>query len=93
MEYEHRKSTNSSHFGHGIHFGKSGLVRIKLSDKDLVLIAGIAVAVIIALTTFLVDSNQPQKESMEQAKPTINLSSPLVLINKIGKGIILELAQ
>ncbi len=86
MEDQPRKSLNSLQFGRGTHFGKRGIVRIKLSDKDLVLIAGIVVAVIIALTTFLLDAGLPQKESMQQAKPKINLPSPAVLINKIGKG-------
>ncbi len=68
MEEHPTKSLNSLHFGHGTHFGKRGFVRIKPSDKDLVLIAGIVVAVIIVLTTFLFDSNQPQKESIETSK-------------------------
>lgn len=86
MEDQPGKSLNSLQFGHGTRFGKRGIVRIKLSDKDLVLIAGIVVAVIIALTTFLLDSGLHQQENIQQAKPKINLPSPAVLINKIGKG-------
>ncbi len=93
MEAEHRKSWNSLHFGHGTHFGMRGIVRIKLSDKDLVLIAGIVVAAIIALTSIWFDSKVPQKESKEQAKPTVKLPSASVLIDKIGEGFIQGLAQ
>jgi hypothetical protein len=85
------KSLNSLKFGHGTSFGKRGSVR-KLSDKDLVLIAGIVVAMIIALTKML-DSSLPQKENAEQAKPKVNLPSPTVLINKIGEGFTRGLAQ
>jgi hypothetical protein len=87
------KSLNSLKFGHGTYFGERGSVRIKLSDKDLLLIVGIVVAMIIALTTFLFDSNLPQKENAEQAKPKVNLPSPTVLINKIGEGFTRGLAQ
>jgi preprotein translocase subunit Sec61beta len=86
------KSLNSLKFGHGTYFGERGSVRIKLFDKDLVLIAGIVVAVIIALTKML-DSRLPQKENAEQAKPKVNLPSPTVLINKIGEGFTRGLAQ
>jgi hypothetical protein len=86
------KSLNSLKFGHGTSFGKRGSVRIKLSDKDLVLIAGIVVAVIIALTKML-DSRLPQKENAEQAKPKVNLPSPTVLMNKISEGFTQGLAQ
>jgi preprotein translocase subunit Sec61beta len=86
------KSLNSLKFGHGTYFGERGSVRIKLSDKDLVLIAGIVVAMIIALTKML-DSRLPQKENAEQAKPKVNLPSPTVLINKIGEGFTRGLAQ
>lgn len=92
MEVETRKSSNSLHFGHGTHFGKRGIVRIKLSNKDLVLIVGIAVAVIIAITKML-DSKLPQKESKEQAKPNVSLPSASVLIDKIGAGVIQELVR
>jgi hypothetical protein len=86
------KSLNSLKFGYGTSFGERGSVRIKLSDKDLVLIAGIVVAMIIALTKML-DSSLPQKENTEQAKPKVNLPSPAVLINKIGEGFTRGLAQ
>jgi preprotein translocase subunit Sec61beta len=86
------KSLNSLKFGHGTYFGERGSVRIKLSDKDLVLIAGIVVAMIIALTKML-DSRLPQKENAEQAKPKVNLPSPTVLMNKISEGFTQGLAQ
>lgn len=93
MEEHPAKSLNSIHFGHGTHFGKRGIVRIKLSDKDLVLIAGIVVAAIIALTTIWLDSNVPKNENREQGKPTVTLPSASVLFNKIGNDVIQELAR
>ncbi len=79
MEEHPTKSLNSLHFGHGTHFGKRGFVRIKPSDKDLVLIAGIVVAVIIVLTTFLFDSNQPQRKVW--SKQSLPLISPRLWLN------------
>jgi hypothetical protein len=57
------------------------------------LIAGIIVAVIIALTTFIFDSNLPQKDNIEAAKPKVSLPTPSVLINKIGEGFTRGLAR
>jgi hypothetical protein len=62
-------------------------VRLKLTDKDLILLAGIVVAVIIALTTLIMDTHLPQGESKRNSPSLIKSApSPTVLINKLGQS-------
>jgi hypothetical protein len=62
-------------------------VRLKLTDKDLILLAGIVVAVIIALTTLIMDTHLPQGESKRNS-PSLMKTAPssTVLINKLGQS-------
>jgi len=81
-----QKPKNSPHTGTGTAFGKTNTVRLKLTDRDLVLIAGIVVAAIIALTTLIMDTQFPQG-NVKSNLPSLMKStpSPTVLINKIGQ--------
>ncbi|HCM77989.1 MAG TPA: hypothetical protein DIS90_16515 [Cytophagales bacterium] len=56
---------------------------MKFSDKDLVLLFGILIAVIIALTTLVYTdwSETPQKAG-EFSKPTTSLDHPSALLRK-----------
>jgi CDP-diglyceride synthetase len=68
----------------GTRFGKTGIVRLKLTHKDFLLLAGIVVAVIIALTTMIVESNLTQGEVHLQLPSLINSApSPTVIIQKL----------
>ena len=63
-------------------------MRLKLTDRDLILIAGIVVAAIIALTTLIMDAQLPQGESKRNSPALIKSApSPTVLINKLGQNI------
>jgi len=74
-------------FGAGTQFEKTDSVRIKLTHKDLILIAGIVVAAIIALTTLIMDSSLPQGEVRPFPSLMKSTPSPQVLINKLGHSI------
>lgn len=65
-------------------------MRLKLTHKDLILIAGIAVAVIITLTTLVLDYMPVKGETSEDPQSRISFPSPTVLINKIGQGILTD---
>lgn len=81
-----QKTKNSQHSGTGTAFGKTDTVRLKLTDRDLVLIAGIVVAAIIALTTFIMDTQLPQGDAKSNLPSLMKSTpSPTVLINKIGQ--------
>jgi hypothetical protein len=89
-EHEHkakpRKLTISPHTGTGTAFGKTDTVRLKLTDRDLILIAGIVVAAIIALTTLIMDAQFPQGDVKSNLPSLMKTTpSPTVLINKIGQ--------
>lgn len=71
----------------GTRFGKTGIVRLKLTYKDFILLAGIVVAVIIALTTLIVESNLTQGEVDLKLPSLINSApSPTVIIQKLGQS-------
>jgi hypothetical protein len=61
-------------------------VRLKLTHRDLILIAGIAVAIIIALTTLVLDSIPAKGEANQEPQSQISFPSPTVLINKVGQN-------
>ncbi len=85
---------NSIDSGIGTRFGKAAHVRIKLSDKDLVLIAGIAVAVIIAITILLKDALPHMENTQQQVTPAVKqFPSPSVFVNKVGKSIFTVLSR
>jgi len=83
-----QKMKNSPHTGTGTPFGKTDTVRLKLTDRDLILIAGIVVAAIIALTTLIMDAQLSQGD-VKSNLPSLMKStpSPTVLINKLGQNI------
>jgi len=71
----------------GTRFGKTGIVRLKLTYKDFLLLAGIVVAIIIALTTLIVESNLTQGEVDLKLPSLINSApSPTVIIQKLGQS-------
>ena len=71
----------------GTRFGKTDAVRLKLTHKDFLLLAGIVVAVIIALTTLIVESNLTQGEVNLKLPSLINAApSPTVIIQKLGQS-------
>jgi len=82
------KHVNSSKLGIGTHFGKRECMRVKLSDRDLILIAGIVVAVIIVITTLVIDTTLPQSEGNAELPSLINYSKPLTTIRKLGNIIL-----
>ncbi|HNT51000.1 MAG TPA: hypothetical protein PLM56_01510 [Cyclobacteriaceae bacterium] len=57
-----KKNRNLSHPADGIDFGTRKFMSFKITHKDIILVAGILVAIIIALTTWMMD-NQSQAES------------------------------
>lgn len=71
----------------GTRFGKTGIVRLKLNHKDFLLLAGIVVAIIIAVTTLIVESNLTQGEVDLKLPSLINSApSPTVIIQKLGQS-------
>ncbi len=73
--------------GVGTRFGKGEPVRMKLTHKDLILVAGIVVAIIIALTTWIVDSNLSFGNVEHNMPGLVKSPSPAVLINKVGNAL------
>lgn len=58
-----KKIRNLSHRNHGIDFGNRKAVQFKITHKDVILVAGILVAlIIVAITTWMMD-NQSEAES------------------------------
>lgn len=68
----------------GTGFGNQRVVQFKITHKDLILVAGILVALIIAITTWMLDQ-QSQTES-QQLLPKPKFSTGI--LTKIGKVII-----
>jgi uncharacterized membrane protein YvbJ len=79
-----KKSTNSTLQASGTNFGNPQAVNYKITHKDLILVAGIVVALIIAFTTWMWDK-QSQTES-RQVFPTPKLSK--TVLHKISNTII-----
>lgn len=78
---------NSPDSSIGTGFGKIETVRLKLTHKDFILLAGIVVAVIIALTTLIMESNLTQGEVNLKLPSLINSApSPTVIIQKLGQS-------
>lgn len=63
-------------------------MRLKLTHRDLILIVGIAVAIIIALTTLVLDFMPTKDEANQEPQSQTSLPSPTVLINKVGQAIV-----
>jgi hypothetical protein len=61
-------------------------VRLKLTHRDLILIAGIAVAIIIALTTLVLDFMPGMGEANQEPKSQISQPSPTVFIDRVGQN-------
>lgn len=72
------KSTNSALLARGTGFGSQQVVQFKITHKDLLLVAGILVALIIVFTTWLWRV-QSQAESM-QLFPTPKVSQTVLRI-------------
>jgi hypothetical protein len=82
-----KNSMNLKDYRVGTCFGKMESVRIKLTHKDLIIVAGIVVAVIIALTTLILDSGLTQAEVKSNLPALIKSTpSPTVLIQKLGQS-------
>jgi isoprenylcysteine carboxyl methyltransferase (ICMT) family protein YpbQ len=79
-----KKNLKTAPNGGGIEFGNRETVQFKITHKDLVLVAGILVALIIALTTWM---RNPQSQSESQRLfPTPKVSE--MVLQKIGKTIV-----
>jgi hypothetical protein len=82
-----KKIKNLSPNASGIEFGNQQTMSFKITHKDLILMAGILVALVIAITTWMMDG-QSQTES-KRLFPTLNVKS--AVINKISKTILQKL--
>jgi hypothetical protein len=83
-----QKTRISGHQDHGICFGKGHTVQIKITHKDLLLVAGIVVALIIAFTTIYKETASIQNEAKQDFPALIKTPTPLVLINKLGRSLL-----
>ncbi|MBX2916576.1 MAG: hypothetical protein KF856_15005 [Cyclobacteriaceae bacterium] len=79
-----KKAANSALPASGIAFGNQQSVQFKITHKDLILVAGILVALIVAITTWMWGFNS-QTES-RQLFPTPDFSK--AVLHKIGNTII-----
>lgn len=79
-----KKSEKPSLAANGIGFGNHQAVQLKLTHKDLILVAGIIVALIIVFTTWIWGV-KPQTET-RQLFPTPSVSK--AILHKIGNTII-----
>ena len=79
-----KKSEKLSLAANGTGFGNQQAVQFKITHKDLILLAGILVAMIIAITTWMLD-NSSQSESQQLLPKPKFLTG---VISKIGKVII-----
>ncbi|MDZ7646273.1 MAG: hypothetical protein U5K54_03285 [Cytophagales bacterium] len=61
-------------------------MRLKLTHRDLILLAGILVAVIITLTTLVLDFLPGMGEANQEPKSQISQPSPTVLIHRVGQN-------
>jgi len=83
----HQNDMNSQDSSAGTRFGKTDAVRLKLTHKDFILLAGIVVAVIIAIATLIVESSLTQGEVNLNLPSLINSApSPTVIIQKLGQS-------
>jgi hypothetical protein len=79
-----KKSEKPSLEANGTGFGNQRAVQFKITHKDLILVAGILVAMIIAITTWMLD-NPSQSESQQLLfQPKFSTG----VLSKIGKVII-----
>jgi hypothetical protein len=71
-------------FNCGIGFGTFGYVKMKFSNKDLLLLFGILIAVIVTLTTMVFSEGVNSKGSTSQnsIKPSTSLAEPSVFIRR-----------
>ncbi|MBX2896115.1 MAG: hypothetical protein KF763_11770 [Cyclobacteriaceae bacterium] len=79
----HKNSEKISFKADGIDFGKQRSVQFKISHKDLILVAGILVALLILFTTWMWDV-QSQAESL-RVWPDLNVTQ--TVFHKIGNVI------
>lgn len=79
-----KKSEKSSLAANGTGFGNQQVVQFKITHKDLILEAGILVAMIIAITIWVLDN--PFQSELLPLLPKPNLSTEL--LTKIGRVII-----
>jgi hypothetical protein len=72
----------------GTGFGNGFVVKIKLTHRDLVILAGIVVALIIALTTVFMEF-ELSKTEVTNSIPSLIKSTPApkVLVKKLGQSL------
>lgn len=75
---KHRFYRNMDDSEYGIRFGKFIMVKMRLSDKDLLLLFGILIAVVIAITTlaFNEDGALKKEASQKELQPKTSLAPP-----------------
>ncbi len=80
-------------FNYGTLFGRFIMVKINLSNKDLLLLLGILVAVVVTLTTiaFKEGSELKNETSQKELNPETSLVTPSRLIKKAIDKIELDL--
>jgi hypothetical protein len=81
----HKNSEKISFKADGIDFGNPRPVQFKISHKDLILVAGILVALLVLFTTWMWDV-QSQAESW-RVWPDLNVTQ--TMLHKIGNVILL----
>jgi hypothetical protein len=80
-------------FNCGIPFGTFNMVKMNFSNKDLLLLFGILIAVVVTLTTIAVKEGADlnNESSQTEQKPTTSLVTPTGLIKKAIDKISLDL--
>lgn len=79
-----KKTSNSALLANGIDFGNRQSVQFKITHKDLILVAGILVALIIALTTWMWGVKSQTETGQLFPTPAVSKT----LLHKIGNTII-----
>jgi hypothetical protein len=59
----------------------------KITHKDLLLVAGIVVALIISFTTIYKETASMQNEAKQDFPALIKTPTPLIVINKLGRSL------
>lgn len=80
-----KNSDNSNKIASGTDFGTPHAVQFKITHRDLLLLAGIVVAMIIAIATWIVDVSA--RAETPKFLPQSKISIPAT-INKIGKSVL-----
>ncbi len=80
-----KNRNNSNKIASGTDFGTSHAVQLKITNRDLLLLAGIVVAMIIAISTWIADVSA--RAETPKLLPQSKISIPAA-INKIGKSVL-----